>query len=132
MKTDTLRINQLSPIAYQQYLRYLESMDNKNIEAYSEFLAADCVLQMNNDKPIEGKTAIAEKLAPYWNTFQSIEHELLNIYGTDSAYVLEALNHYVRLDGRPVTVRAVAFTDRDQNEQVNSVRLYTDVSAVFR
>ncbi len=132
MRTDTLQINQLSPETYQQYLAYLQAMDNKDVQAYAEFLAEDCVLRMNNEPQIEGKAAIIGMSAPYWKTFQSIEHELLNIYGTDSAYVLEALNHYVRLDGQPVTVLAVAFTDRNQKGQVTSVRLYTDVSAVFR
>ena len=131
MKTESLRTNQLSPGAYQQYLAYLQAMDAKDIEAYSAFLAEDCSLQMNNDPAITGKAAIVAKLTPYWKSFQNIEHELLNIYGTDSSYVLEALNHYRRLDGRPLTVRAVAFTDLNQAKQVTSVRLYTDVSSLF-
>jgi hypothetical protein len=47
-------------------------------------------------------------LGPYWQRFARIEHELTNIYGSDTNYVLEALNHYQRHDGQPVTVRAVA------------------------
>lgn len=54
------------------------------------------------------------------------------MYGTDSAFVLEALNHYVRLDGRKVTLRAVAFTDRDAAGHVTSVRVYTNTAPPSR
>jgi hypothetical protein len=46
-----------------------------------------------------------EGLSWYWVTFGSLEHDLLNIYGTDSAFMLEALNHYTRLDGNRVTLQ---------------------------
>lgn len=63
--------------------------------------------------------------------YDTIEHDLLNIYGTDDHYVLEALNHYTTLDGRQVTLRAVAFTDRNAAGLVDSVRLYTDTAPLF-
>ena len=132
MITQHLRTQQLTQAAYDQYLRYLAAMDDRNITAYAAFLSEDCTLQMNNQEPVTGKPAIVAMLAPYWKSFAGIEHDLLNIYGTDSNYVLEALNHYVGLDGRRVTVRAVAFTDLDAAGRVSSVRLYTDVSPLFQ
>jgi hypothetical protein len=88
-------------------------------------------MQSNNNPIVEGKTAIAQFLSDYWQTFASLEHDLVNIYGSDSAFVLEALNHYKRNDGKPVTVRAVAFTDRNPAGLVTSVRFYTDVTPLF-
>jgi ketosteroid isomerase-like protein len=114
MKVDKLRINQLSSNAYEWYLAYLQAVDTKNVEVYNTFLAEDCVMQSNNNSPIRGKAAIAQFLSNYWQTFASLEHDLLNIYGSDSFFVLEALNHYQRHDGKAVTLRAVAFTDRNE------------------
>jgi ketosteroid isomerase-like protein len=131
MKTSSLKINQLSPETYQWYLHYLEVLDSKDIEVYSTFLAEDCVMQSNNNPPVEGKSAIVQFLSDYWNTFASLEHDLINIYGNDSAFVLEALNHYKRNDGKPVTLRAVAFTDRNETGLVTSVRFYTDVAPLL-
>ena len=131
MKTSTLRINQLSPAAYERYLDYLSAMDAKDLDRYGTFLADDVVLQMNNADPSVGKDAVLAGLAAYWPSFASIEHELLNIYGDDRHYVLEALNHYTTHDGRSVTLRAVAFTDIDADGQVQSVRLYTDTAPLF-
>lgn len=131
MKTNDLRINELSPAAYESYLSYLAAMDAKDLEGYGAFLADDVTLQMNNAEPMVGKPSVLAGLGQYWPSFASIEHDLLNIYGTDDHYVLEALNHYTTHDGRAVTLRAVAFTDKDDQGKVASVRLYTDTAPLF-
>lgn len=66
-----------------------------------------------------------------WQGFRSIGHEPLNIDGTDARFALEARNHYVRHDGARVTTNAVAFTDRDGEGRVTSVRIFADASPVF-
>ncbi|QYU67685.1 hypothetical protein J4558_22730 [Leptolyngbya sp. 15MV] len=71
-------------------------------------------------------------LSGYWKSFAAIEHEPLNIYGTDRHFMLEALNHYVRHDGKTVTTHAVALTDRDAAGLVTSVRVFADASPVFQ
>lgn len=131
MKTDRLRINQLSQNTYEWYLTYLEAIDTKEVDAYIRFLAEECVMHSNNNPPVLGKAAIAQFLANYWKTFASLEHDLLNIYGSDLCFVLEALNHYKRHDGKAVTLRAVAFTDRSVTGLVTSVRFYTDTTELF-
>jgi ketosteroid isomerase-like protein len=131
MRTDQLRVNQLSGEAYTWYLSYLGSMDALDLERYAAHLADDCVMMMNNDPPMEGKQAIVAGLERYWQSSKSVEHDLLNIYGSDANFCLEALNHYERHDGKRVTLRAVAFTDRNQQGQVTAVRLYTDTTPLF-
>lgn len=131
MKTDNLHINQLSQKGYEWYLEYLAALDAKNTEQYGSFLAQDCTLVMNNADPMQGKETVLSGLSQYWQSFGDLEHDLLNIYGTDQAFMLEALNHYMRLDGKPVTLRAVALTDRNDQGEVTSVRLYTDTSPLF-
>ena len=131
MRTDRLRTNQLSPGAYRRYLDYLGAMDRKDVDAYGAFLAGGCALQMNNRPPTVGKEAVLKGLAAYWRSFGAVEHDLDNIYGDDRRFALEALNHYRRLDGGAVTLRAVAFTDRDGAGLVTSVRLYTDTGPLF-
>ena len=131
MKTENLRVNQLGDEAYRWYLDYLAAMDACDVDRYGGFLAQDCAMRFNNEPPTEGRRAILERLGAYWKSFASVEHDLLNIYGVDASFMLEALNAYVRLDGKPVTCRAVALTDRDEQGLVTSVRLYTDASPVF-
>ena len=131
LRTNQLRINQLSPEGYKRYLAYLEAIDTQNVEAYSGFLAEDCVMQSNNNPPVQGKAAIVQFLTNNWTTFASLEHDLLNIYGSDSCLVLEALNHYQRNDGQAVKLRTVAFTDRNHTGLVTFVRFYIDTTELF-
>ncbi|NAS12206.1 nuclear transport factor 2 family protein [Poritiphilus flavus] len=131
MKTKDLRLNQLSENAYDKYLAYLKAMDNKDVDTYGKFLAEDVEVWFNNNLFGKGKQEILKGLGEYWQSFAAIEHDLTNIYGTDKNYVLEALNHYQRHDGKEVTVKAVAFTDLNESGEVNSVRLYMDMSPVF-
>lgn len=131
MITANLRVNQLSAAAYKNYLAYLNAIDNKDINAYGKFLADDIAVQFNNDEPMRGKETVLQGLGYYWQSFGSVEHDLTNIYGTDTSYVLEADNHYIRKDGTTATIKAVAFTDLNDQGLVKSVRVYQDVSPVF-
>ncbi len=131
MKTNNLRINQLSPEAYERYLNYLQTMDNKDVESYGSYLSGNVEMYFNNHPFGRGKETILGGLRQYWKSFKTVEHDLLNIYGSNHHYVLEALNHYERHDGQQVTVKAVAFTDLNADGLVESVRLYMDTSPVF-
>lgn len=131
MIVSNLRINQLSEVGYAEYRQYLEALDAKDMERYSQFLAPDVSISFGNAPAVQGKDAVVEMLGGYWQDFQSIEHDLLNIYGNDHSYVLEAFNHYVRHDGRKTTIRAVAFTDKNTDGLVSSIRVYGDMSPLF-
>ena len=133
MDTDRLRINQLSPKTYEWYLTYLQAIDTKDVETYGTFLADNCAMQFNINPRIEGKVAILQNLTEYWKTFSRVTHDLLNIYGNDSSFVLEALNHYELNDEMAsiVTIPAVAITDRNDFGLITSVRLYSDTTPIF-
>ena len=129
----SLRINELSQSVSEWYLQeYLAAMDQLDVERYATFLDDEAQVQFNNDPAVQGKEAIVGMLSGYWKSFAAIEHEPLNIYGSDYAFILEALNHYTRLDGKKVTTRAVALTDRAASGKVTSVRIFADVSPVFK
>lgn len=131
MKLNSIRINTLSAEAFIWYCQYLKAVDEKDIHAYGLMLAEDCEMYLNNAGPIVGKGAILGMLSQYWPAFGTLEHEPLNLYGDDRHFVLEALNHYTRLDGTAITLRAVAFTDRDESGLVKSARVFSDTAPLF-
>lgn len=112
-------------------MSYLKVLDNKDIEGYGAFLSDDCIMQFNNNPPIRSKVTILQYLSQYWSSFGNLMHDLLNIYGSDWVFVLEALNHYQRNHGKIVTLRAVAFTDRDAAGLLTSVRFVADTTELF-
>ena len=80
---------------------------------------------------MSGIDVFREGLKSFWQGFKSIRHEELMMFGTEKNLVHEALNHYETLDGRQVTVRAVAFIDRDSEGRIEAMRIYNDQSPVW-
>ena len=135
MDLTELRINQLSTEGWAFYQRYLDVLDRYDIDAFGEFLADDVSVQFNNADPMVGKQTAVAGLGGFWTSIAdmgfSLVHEPHNIYGSDDHYVLEALNHYDNDSGRRVTIHAVAFTDRDADGQVTSIRVYQDLAPLY-
>lgn len=135
MELGKLRTNQLSDAGWSWYQDYLDALDAYDLDRYAEFLADDVSVQFNNDEPMRGRRVAIEGLGQFWGSISgmgyALVHEPLNIYGSDDAFVLEALNHYDKPGADRLTVRAAAFTDRGEDGKVSSVRLYQDVSPLF-
>lgn len=127
-----VRINQLSSAATAWLQEVLQALDAKDVDGYTAFMADDVEVTFNNgDMSMRGRDAVRDGLSQFWQSFGTIEHEELNIYGTDHHLVHEALNHYTTLDGRGVTLRAVAWIDRDDDGMVTSLRVYNDQSPLW-
>ncbi len=135
MDLDKLRVNQLSPAGWEWYQKYLTVLDAYDIDGYAAFLSPNVSIQFNNEAPMSGIDTAKSGLGAFWGSITgmgfTLLHEPLNIYGSDDRFVLEALNHYTTQDGRRITVRATAWTDRGADGRVASVRLYQDVSPLY-
>lgn len=135
MELSKLRTNQLSDAGWSWYQEYLDALDAYDLERYAGFLADEVSIQFNNDEPLHGREVAKQGLGQFWGSISgmgfTLLHEPLNIYGADTTFVLEALNHYDKPGQERVTVRAAAFTDRGSDGKVTSVRLYQDVSPLF-
>lgn len=128
----TVRINQLSPDATQWLAEVLEALDAKDLPKYLTYLSPSITITFNNgNQTFKGIDAVRKGLGSFWQTFGSLRHEELNIYGTDVNFVHEALNHCTTLDGRKVTIRAVAFIDRDKEGRIEELRIYSDQSPLW-
>ncbi len=135
MELGSLRVNQLSDAGWAWYQQYLAVLDAYDLEGYATFLAPEVSVQFGNDEPLRGREDVTAGLGAFWGSVTGLGwhllHEPLNVYGEDSRFVLEALDHYDRADGPRVTVRATAWTDRRDDGPVTSVRLYQDVSSLY-
>ena len=109
----------------------MNAIDKRDIESYENYLSDDCTMQINNDPPVSGKDQIIKHLASLWTLYKEYTHDLLNIYGTDSSFSSEILNHFILEDGKEIPINAVACTDRNEESLLTSVRLYADFSPLF-
>lgn len=128
----SVRTNQLSPAATEWFASVLSALDAKDLPRYLSYLSPRVSIIFNNgEMTMDGIEAAREGLGQFWQSFGTLRHEELNIYGTDQNFVHEALNHHTTLDGRDVTIRAVAFIDRDEGGKICSLRLYADQSPLW-
>lgn len=129
---DNVRINQLSAEATDWLRSVLVALDSKDVERYTNFMADDVEVVFNNgEMTMRGRNVVHDGLSAFWKSFDTIEHDEMNIYGTDQNLVHEALNYYTTTDGRRVTIRAVAWIDRNERGEVTSLRIYNDQSPLF-
>jgi hypothetical protein len=62
----------------------LRCLDDKDVDAYTAFMADDVEVSFNNgDLSMRGRDAVREGLAGFWQSFGTLEHDELNIYGSD-------------------------------------------------
>lgn len=131
----SLAVNQLSPSTTSWLSRVLFALDSKDVDAYCSFMSPAVTITFNNGVNLgpnmSGIDVVREGLQSFWQGFKSIQHEELMILGTERNVVHEALNHYETLDGRRVTVKAVAFIDRDADGRIQAMRIYNDQSPVW-
>lgn len=129
---ESVRINQLGPGTTEWLAALVRTLDAKDVDAYVAAMSDDVEVGFNNgDVSMQGRETVRAGLRDFWASFGTLEHEELNLYGTDRHLVHEALNHYTTLDGRSVTLRAVAWIDRDEDGLVTSLRVYSDQSPLW-
>jgi hypothetical protein len=131
IRSDKLRINQLSGKAFQWYLGYLNAIDDNDIESYSSYLSDECTLLINNYPPVNGKDQIIKHHTSLWTSFRGNARDLLNIYGSDSSFSSEITNNFTLQDGNEITINAVGYLDRNEEGLLTSIRLYADFSPLF-
>jgi hypothetical protein len=88
-------------------------------------------VQINNDPPVNGRDQITRHLTSLWALFNGNGHDLLNIYGIDSSFSSEIVNHFTLHDVKEITVNAVGYLDRNEEGLLTSVKLYADFSPLF-
>jgi ketosteroid isomerase-like protein len=69
IRSDKLRINQLSEKPFQWYLGYLKTIDDNDVKSYSSYLSDECTLLINNNPLVNGKDQIIKHLTSLWTSF---------------------------------------------------------------
>ncbi len=79
MSLISLKTTQLSGAALNWYARFTAEVDARNSDYFLASIHDECVTQVNDRLPTYGRAAIARARDLYYQTFQRVEHETLNI-----------------------------------------------------
>ena len=132
MITASLRVNQLSQSATDWYAGYLSALDSADVDAWtSKYLHPECIININNDLPLDGVGEVKARLTLQWSHFSAIRHEPVNIYGNDNQFAVEMICHYERRDGKRADVPLATFVDRDASGRATMINIYIDPKPQF-
>jgi hypothetical protein len=127
-----LRISTLSPDGLDWFVRYADSVSRADIPAFKAFLSENCSYQVNNMLPFYGRDMTGMAMEQFRNAVEGMRHEVISALGTDTAFAVELLHHYLRKDGVAITVPAAVFIDRDaESGLLTTSRAHVDFTPVF-
>jgi hypothetical protein len=127
----SLRTNQLTPAGMDWYTRYLHAFESLNLETYFAFVAPDAEIHVNDRMPYYGRESVRASLQRYFAAFDRVEHEPLNIYGTDGEFAAEMLTHFTPAGRATATmVPSTSFYIRNASGLLSSLRHQIDATAL--
>lgn len=128
----SLKTNQLSAETTAWYWDFLRTVSRREVEPTLAYFEHDASIQLNNRVPAHGHRAIGAEFERYWGGIAGLEHEPVTILGSDLQFSAEILAHYILNDGSTMIVPASGFVDRSADGLFQSLRLFADISPVFK
>jgi hypothetical protein len=119
MKTNLLKTQTLSAEAFQWLQNKYLAVDSRNHNEYG-----------NNPLAI-GKDALLQGIDNFWASIHGLNHNFINILGTDNKLVLEAVIDYTRADDKVVKTPCVTIIERNQDGFATSIRIFIDTTPVY-
>lgn len=103
------------------------AIDAADADAFVSFLTEDARFRMGNAPAIGGREAIRAAVTGFWQSIDSSEHEIGEVWSPPQGVLVRGTVSYVRLDGSGLTVPfANVFHLRGQ--KIVRYQVYADVS----
>lgn len=131
MKTHLLKKQVLSPDAFLWLQNKYLAVDSRSHSEYAKYLDDTCVLQFGNNPLVEGETAALNGIDLFWDSIHGLNHNFINVLGTDDQLVLEAVIDYTRADDRVVQTPCVTIIERNAKGLAISIRIFIDTTPVY-
>lgn len=131
MTTHLLQTQALSPEAFTWLQNKYLAVDSMNLAGYGTFLADECVLQFGNNPTAHGKGDLLQGIDAFWKSIGGLNHNFINVLGTDKQFAMEAIIDYTRRDGAVVQTPCVTIIERNEQGLATSIRIFVDTTPVF-
>jgi hypothetical protein len=131
MTTHFLKTNQLSEEAFAWLQDKYRAVDSRDHDGYARFLADNCSLQFANNPIVHGEEALLAGIDNFWQSIHGLNHNFMNVLGTEDQMVLEANIDYTRADDRVVVIPCVTIIERNNEGLAESIRIFLDVTPLF-
>lgn len=82
----------------------LKSVDSKDADTFSSYLADDAVFRYGSQDPVKGRQAVRDYVAAFFGTVAALQHRVLETWEGDESLVCRGEVTYTRHDGIQVAV----------------------------
>ena len=106
------------------------SVDEKNIEKFSSFLAEDCSFRFGNFPAVQGVDGVSEFVGGFFNSIESLKHDISDIWPVPGGVVCHGMVSYTRHDK---SVLSVPFSNifKSKNGKVCEYLIFADTSQLY-
>ncbi len=105
------------------------SIDNQDSTAFQQFLAPDCTFRLGNLPAVTGRESIREAVAGFFDSLQSISHDIEGAWHTADSSICHGSVSYTRHDGSQLTVPFANILKRESN-LISEYLVFVDISGL--
>lgn len=111
-------------------IEIFSSIDNKDTESFSTFLAEDCSFRFGNMPVVQGVDGISEFVGGFFESIRSLRHELSDIWSVADGIICHGIVSYTRHDGSILTV---PFSNifKTSDGKVQDYMIFADTSQLY-
>jgi len=103
------------------------AVDNLDAQGVGRFVTDDVLFQLGNFDELEGRQAVVDANAAFFNTISAMRHTISGIWSEGETVICTGEVHYTRKDASELTVPfATVLTLRAT--RISDYRVYVDVS----
>lgn len=103
------------------------AIDAADADRFVSFLTDDAEFRMGNAPSIHGRDAIHAAVTGFWQSIDSSEHEIEEVWTTPDGVLVRGVVSYVRHDGTGLTVPFANVFHMDDDE-IRRYLVYADLS----
>jgi ketosteroid isomerase-like protein len=106
------------------------SIDSMDADNFAQFLTDDCIFRFGNQPDVNGKTAIRDYVAEFFQMIGGSKHKVIDYWTRDNTIVWQGEVLYTRLDGKKVSVNFVNIFHMEVN-LIKDYLIYIDNTPLF-
>jgi ketosteroid isomerase-like protein len=107
----------------------LGAVDSKDVDGLLSYLKPEATQTFGNQEPLRGHDAIRAANVAFFETIESIQHQIIGLWESDGTVIVRIIATYGRRDGKSVTLPAVTIF-RESDGLIDEYQVYFDVAPV--
>ncbi len=107
-----------------------QNVDDKNTDAFVAFMSDNVLFRFGNAEAVQGKAAVDEGVRGFFDSIQSLRHEISDTWAQDDAVICQGTVTYTRHDTTTLTVPFANIFKLDAG-LITDYLIYVDISELY-